>query len=202
MKILKDDKYQSILQAARKEFIHKGYKDASMRKIAKEANVGLSNIYNYFKNKDEIFLAVVKPARDDLFTFVTRQHSEKSIDFDKIAIWEYQEESIDLYIRLIHTYEEELRLLLFHAEGSSLRNFRNELTNHLTQVNYSYMELVKKYYPHAQDISDFFVHAMNSWMVSILGEIVMHKLERDKIRSFFREYFRFEMAGWLELTGL
>ena len=59
MRVLKDDKYKSILRAARKEFILRGFKDASMRTIAKDANVGLSNIYNYFKNKDEIFLEIV-----------------------------------------------------------------------------------------------------------------------------------------------
>lgn len=201
MRVLKDNKYNSILHASRKEFIYKGFKDASMRTIAKEANVGLSNIYNYFKNKDEIFLAIVKPAKDDLFSFITKQHSEESLDFNRMTTFGHQEEAIEYYIRLIYKYKDELRLLLYHSQGSSIGNFRDIFTDHITHVSYTYMELEQKYYPNAHKVSRFFIHAMSSWMVSILGEIVTHDLNKQKIREFFREYFRFGFAGWCELTG-
>lgn len=201
MRILKDDTHKAILLAARKEFIGKGFKEASMRNIAKDAGVGLSNIYNYFRNKDEIFLAIVKPAKDKLFAFVTEQHTTP-MDFTACAPWGHHEESIEFYIQLIFEYKEEYRLLLYHAQGSSLENFRDMLTDHITQVSYNFMALEKKYYPHVLKISDFFIHAMSSWMTSILGEIVTHKMNRQKIRDFFYEYFRFSFAGWRELTGL
>ena len=116
MRVLKDDKYRSILRAARKEFILRGFKDASMRTIAKDANVGLSNIYNYFKNKDEIFLEIVSPARDDLFAFVKDKHTEKYIDFNFMSTRAYQEETVDVYIQLLIKYKEEIRLLLFYSQ--------------------------------------------------------------------------------------
>lgn len=53
-KLKKDIRKQVIIQV-KNEFTAKGFKDASMHIIAKNAKVGLSNIYNYFKNKDEIF---------------------------------------------------------------------------------------------------------------------------------------------------
>jgi AcrR family transcriptional regulator len=179
-----------------------GFKDASMRNISKEAQVGLSNIYNYFKNKDEIFIAIVNPAKDELFRFITRQHTEENVDFSKASAFGHQEEAIEYYINLIDTYKEEIRLLLFSSQGSSIDNFRDALTDHITQVSYNYLELEKKYYPHANNVSHFFIHAMASWMVSILGEIVTHDLNKKKIREFFREYFRFGFAGWCELTGI
>jgi len=202
MRVLKDDKYISILHAARKEFIQKGFKDASMRIIAKEANVGLSNIYNYFKNKDEIFLAIVKPAKDSIFSFVTEQHSEKNIDIEKMSSFAYQEEAIETYIHLLDKYKEELILLLYHSEGSSMKNFRDIFTDHLTAITIYQMDLVKKQYPEVHYISPFFNHALSSFMVSIVGEIITHRLSKKKIREFFQEYFRFELAGWRELIGI
>ena len=202
MRILKDHKYNSILYHARREFIRCGFKDASMRTIAKESHVGLSNIYNYFKNKDEIFTAVVNPAKEELFKFITRQHTEESIDFNKISTFGHQEEVIECYINLIGKYKEELRMLLYHSQGSSMENFRDAFTDHMTQVGHDYRELEKKYFPEANNISHFFIHAMASWMTSILGEIVTHDLNKRKIREFFREYFRFGFAGWCELTGI
>jgi AcrR family transcriptional regulator len=201
MRILKDYTHKSILQAARKEFIDKGFKEASMRNIAKDAGVGLSNIYNYFRNKDEIFLAIVKPAKEKLFAFVTEQHTEP-LDFTACAPLGHDEESVEFYIKLIFEYKEEYRLLLYHSQGSSMENFRDMLTDHITEVSNSFMTLENQHYPDAHKVSDFFIHAMSSWMTSILGEMATHDMDRQKIRDFFYEYFRFSFAGWRELTGL
>lgn len=202
MRVLKDDKYKSILRAARKEFILRGFKDASMRTIAKDANVGLSNIYNYFKNKDEIFLEIVSPARDDLFAFVKDKHTEKYIDFNFMSTRAYQEETVDVYIQLLIKYKEEIQLLLFYSQGSTMENFRETLTEYLTDVSNNHKAIVKNHYPQVQEVSSFFTHTLCAIMVSIVGEIVTHDMEKHKIREFFKEYFRFQIAGWRELTGI
>lgn len=202
MKLLKDDKYNAILSAARSEFVNNGFKDASMRVIAKEANVGLSNIYNYFKSKDDLFLAVVKPAKDDFYAFVREQHTNENFDFDRISTFGYQSEIIETYISLIDTYRDELYLLLFHADGSRLKGFRETFTDYLTQTSIYQMEIVRRRYPEAGEMSGFLVHTLSSWMVTILGEIVSHNLSKQRIREFFKEYFRFEIAGWRELVGV
>ena len=202
MKVLKDDIYNSILLSARNEFITNGFKDTSMRIIARKANVGLSNIYNYFKNKDEIFLEVIKPAKSEMFNYIAKLHSEDAFNDNKNSIFGHQEDAIDYYIYLIYKYKEEFCLLLYHSQGSSMSNFRDMFTDYLTQISYDYLKLEKKYYPKTKKISGFFIHAMSSWMVSILGEIVTHDLDKEKIRKFFREYFRFGFAGWKELTGI
>lgn len=201
MRILKDDIYNSILLVARKEFVSKGFKDTSMRSIADDAKVSLSNIYNYFLNKDELFFTIVKPAKEKLFAFITEQHTDPYPNLENISPFGHDKKAIEYYIRLILKYKEEYRLLLYHSQGSSMENFRDMLTDHMTQVSYNFMELERRYYPNAGGISNFFIHAMSSWMVSILGEIVTHDLEQKKIREFFREYFRFAYAGWRELIG-
>lgn len=61
MQFKKEDIRQTIIDKAREEFLIKGFKDASLRTIAKDAGVGLSNIYNYFKNKDDLFCEVLAP---------------------------------------------------------------------------------------------------------------------------------------------
>lgn len=40
-----------ILRAAREEFMVNGFRDASLRTIARESGVAVSNIYNYFEHK-------------------------------------------------------------------------------------------------------------------------------------------------------
>lgn len=201
MRVLKDDKYQAILQAARREFSGRGFKDASMRGIARRAGVGLSNIYNYFRNKDELYRAVVIPAQKELFDFIARQHTEDKVALNRLSPFGHDETVIDRYIDLIDRYRTELKLLLCHSEGSSAAGFRDAFADYLTRVSRNYMEIEKKHYPGANDISPFFLHVLCSWTVSVLGEIVAHDLSRKEVREFFGEYFRFEFAGWRCLTG-
>ena len=202
MRVLKDDKYNAILHAARQEFTKRGFKDASMRGISKNANVGLSNIYNYFENKDEIFLTIVNPAKDEIFSFIAQQHAEEGIDISLMSTIHYQERTVEEYIRLLSKYREELRLLLYHAEGSSIKDFRNIFTEYITCLSDNYMVAIKKRYPHARKISSFFIHSLCAYMVSIVGEIVTHNLSKQKMREFFKEYFKYETAGWRELVGI
>lgn len=55
MQVLKDSIYQQILVASGELFLRKGYQLATMEKIAARAGISKSNLYNYFKSKEEIF---------------------------------------------------------------------------------------------------------------------------------------------------
>ena len=48
-----------IISAAKHEFMSKGYRDASLRDIAKDAHVTTGALYGYFKNKEDLFGALV-----------------------------------------------------------------------------------------------------------------------------------------------
>jgi len=53
---------QAILEAAETLFAKKGFDAVSMSAIAKLANTSKPNIYHHFKNKNELYLAVMKAA--------------------------------------------------------------------------------------------------------------------------------------------
>lgn len=59
------EKSKAILNAAIQEFYTKGYEGSSMDTISKEANVSKATVYNHFKNKEELFLAIVKILTDE-----------------------------------------------------------------------------------------------------------------------------------------
>ena len=58
---MKEDKEtrNNLLQSARKEFTEKGYMKASLRTICKNAGVTTGALYFFFKDKDDLFDAVV-----------------------------------------------------------------------------------------------------------------------------------------------
>ena len=59
-------KLDSILDAALTSFAEQGFNGASMRTIAGSAGTSLSNLYNYFPSKDDLLVAVLKDANDEL----------------------------------------------------------------------------------------------------------------------------------------
>jgi TetR/AcrR family fatty acid metabolism transcriptional regulator len=69
-----EDKHRKIIQAAIKVFARKGFYNARVSEIAREANVADGTIYLYFKNKDDILISlfeeemikIIKNMKDDL----------------------------------------------------------------------------------------------------------------------------------------
>ncbi len=57
-KIIKDLD-QKILKAASELFRSQGYDQADIRQIAAKANIAVGTLYNYYRNKEELFAAVV-----------------------------------------------------------------------------------------------------------------------------------------------
>lgn len=55
-----------ILDAALKVFSEYGYKGASMRMIASTARISIGGVYLYYKNKEELYLTLIKERLDDL----------------------------------------------------------------------------------------------------------------------------------------
>ena len=56
--------YEAVLECAKKEFLEKGYKDASLRTIAQEAGTSTSSIYTRFGDKEGLFRAIVEPVAE------------------------------------------------------------------------------------------------------------------------------------------
>lgn len=79
MQIKKEELRQTILEAATDEFMRKGYKDASMRVIARKAHTSLGNIYHYYKNKELLFDEVILPSFENIESLVIQHIEDEKI---------------------------------------------------------------------------------------------------------------------------
>lgn len=59
MQVLKDEIRNKILVTAENVFYKEGFKGATTRGIANEVGISVSNLYLYYKNKEDIFRAVI-----------------------------------------------------------------------------------------------------------------------------------------------
>ncbi len=123
--VLKEEVREKIITAAKKEFFNKGYREASMRSIARKSKMTVGNLYRYFASKEELIIQVVSPPMlllDRLLKKITADkltfYSE-SIDLSgenlsnlkgKINI--FVEEMVEIY----QQYKVEFNVLMMHSE--------------------------------------------------------------------------------------
>ena len=200
-KLKKDIRRQVIIQA-KNEFTAKGFKGASMRTIAKNAKVGLSNIYNYFKNKDEIFKEVVSPVLAALEKRMEDHNNKQYITTDVFTSEQYLSEMINYFVDLVKHYKTELKLLLLQSHGSELESFKEEYIDRSTEIGIEYIKRMKEKYPEINgELSKFFIHTMSSWWISIISELVSHDLSDKEMESFVSEFIIFSTAGWKKIMN-
>ncbi len=204
MQIQKENIKNIILEVARNEFFAKGFKGASMRVIAKKTGVGLSNIYNYYSNKDEILCEVLNPLLGEFKRMNKDHNSPENISLDIFRSEEFKRKYINMFIHLIKGFRAELKLLLFHSQGSTLANFRDEYIDQNTITGMEYRTKMKEKYPQLNtNISHFFMHTISSWWLSIIGEIATHDdLSDIEIENFISEYIVFVTGGWERLMDV
>ncbi|MEZ0352441.1 TetR/AcrR family transcriptional regulator [Mycobacterium sp. pR1184] len=63
-----DEKRAEIVAAARRLFVDAGYDATPMSRLAKEAGVAPNTIYWYFRDKDEVLIAVLTSVMADVWT--------------------------------------------------------------------------------------------------------------------------------------
>ncbi len=200
----KEDIEKTILNVAHSSFLKNGYQKTTMRNIAKEADVTLSNIYNYFKNKDEILEVILQPLFDDMELMFNRHKDPYYITSSWFEVEDVvQVEEFKEHVRFIISYREEIKLLLYKCSGSKYENIKEQIIDKYTLSSKSYLNLMKEKYPQVnKDISDFFMHTMASWWIQIISEIVSHNLKEKEILDFMKEYMSFGTAGWKRLMNL
>lgn len=129
MQTLKEEVRAKIIEAAVKEFTAHGYEKASMRPIAKAAGISVSNTYNYFQSKDEIFSAIIEPVFNQLKDIMKRsfQHSIKSGLGNNLSA--FIDEMVKALIQLETRDRQLIILLIEQSSGTKYEKSRDEMVN-------------------------------------------------------------------------
>lgn len=193
----KPDIEKKILETAARLFFKKGFQKTSMRMISRDSGVGLSNIYNYFKNKDEIMTALVQPVILKMNALIRRHHEPDRITLAEFEPSGYHVEDMQSLIEMVNTHRESLMLLLFNAHGSVWENYRETLIEQIVEMGEQYLATLEEKYPRLETtVSRFFLRQMGSFHVNMIAELVRHPLPEDKQAEFLKDYVTFVSGGW------
>lgn len=66
------DKREKIIETALKLFVDNGFHGTATSKIAQEAGIANGTLFNYFKTKDELVIALYLSVKDDMADFLAK----------------------------------------------------------------------------------------------------------------------------------
>ena len=200
MQVQKNDIRQTILRVSREEFMERGFQKASMRTIAQRANVGLSNIYNYFENKDALFVSAVAPLLQALERIKVDHQSSEYVTTEVFFSEVYHKNDVTLCLNLYKNYKEELNLLFTKAEGSTQATFKEKLIKEFSAMGMEYLQRMKDKYPTLNiDISEVFVQITVTWWLNALEKLVTNQFNEEQVEQFMEDYVTYSTAGWKKL---
>jgi len=105
-----------ILIVAEKLFAKRGYDGVSMQQIASDAGISKANIYHHFKSKDELYLAVLKYALQDMNELLAELQGLDGASTEQLAHFSAE------HLKHINTNSSISRLILREMlDGSSSR---------------------------------------------------------------------------------
>ena len=84
------DSREAILQAAQRLFVEKGYPGISMREIADAVGVTKAALYYHFRDKEQLFLALLESVLEELSALIEASCSEESSCRRQLDTFVYQ----------------------------------------------------------------------------------------------------------------
>jgi len=129
-------KKTAILQCATRLFALKGYKDTSMSELAKNVGIAQGTIFYHFKTKQDIFLEILKTAREDILFEFDRYTSNRKFETGI----EMMEGAISFYLYLAGL-KEDLFLLLHRRYPYELANVNPVCREHLESIYNCFVDI-------------------------------------------------------------
>ncbi|PID27006.1 MAG: hypothetical protein CR982_07460 [Candidatus Cloacimonadota bacterium] len=201
MQVKKEKVKQFILEAARSEFLEKGFEKASLRNIAQKANATKGNIYIYFKSKDDLFSHLIKPAEDIIMHSFDESNKNilRSIKTNEKGTLQPLEDSINEtrdWCNAIMKEYDSFKLLFFSAGGSSKENFKEKLIQLYTKKSEYYYSVLGENRPEFRTkVSEMFIHTMAGTFVTMIEELILHNPNEKELEEYVEQVALFVHFG-------
>lgn len=190
---------KKIADAAMGEFLSKGYRGASLRKIAEAAGVTVGAIQIRYKSKDELFSQLIKPLTDDIETLFesvkTDYFGESDADFLTKLEMSMKNESAAI-MRLIFDRYDQATLLLSKSAGSGSERYYDEIVKKKIEESARFFRSANR--PHIDEkLLSFLISLQFESYRRIVGEC----LDRETAEKYMDSIMTYNLGGWTALFG-
>ena len=193
------------MEVGKKEFLAKGFKDASLRGIVKEAGFTQGAFYGYYSDKASLFNALVAPVADELlrqFNAAQQEHFELIPAGETAQSRELSTAYLRHFVGYIYDNFDEFRLILCCSEGTKYANFVHELVELEVEQAERYYALLAAEGRVQGSVSHEMHHMLTSAYFTAVFETVVHDMPRDAALAYIEELAVFFNSGWDALLRL
>jgi AcrR family transcriptional regulator len=186
-----------LLNSARDEFLSHGFQAASLRNIAKAANVSLANVYSYAKDKDDLFRRVLMPVVSDIDRVEKyfSAYTPAGNDFDSL---DKETEQLRSGVSYIYAHRAEFALLLNQSSGSTLENYPEKIVRGYAENCGRFLDHVKKSNPQVHFVgpSNFFFESVARFALKTISEMLRQKFSKKAMESVATEIAAYNFHGF------
>ena len=194
-----------VMTAMREEFIEKGFENASVRNIAAKAGMSAAGLYRHYKNKEDMFDALMQPLMEELKEWLDHHRSTKynMVDqggADKNTL--FGESFIDLVKDVLYPHREEFCLLIHGAGGTKYENFVHNFVEEQQDDMMKAFAYMKDHGYHVKVPTREELHMLLSAYTTAVFEPIIDGYSQEKMEHCLDTLSRFFMPGWVDIMGL
>ena len=200
-----NDTLWRIQQAAMEEFLEKGFADASLRQIVKNAGVTTGAFYGYYSSKTALFAALVEPHAAAVMGMFMRAQTAFSALPEEEQPAHVGVESKDCVTEMLHyiyQYPKPFKLLVCKAQGTGYEDFIHNMVEIEVESTRWFMDVLRSQGQKIPDLDDQLCHIIASGMFHGIFEVVVHDMPYDRAKQYVQQLQDFFLAGWHSLIGV
>ena len=190
---------RKILEVGKKEFLAKGFKDASLRKIVADAGFTKGAFYGYYPDKAALFEALVSDAADgliDMFKAAQDAHFDLIPTGNTAKSRELSTEYLRHFLNYVYDNFDEFKLVICCSEGTKYANYIHELVELEVKRAEKYYALLREKNKLRGSVSHELHHMITSAYFTAAFETVVHDMSREKAMGYIEELAAFFNSGW------
>ncbi len=195
--------HEKIISAARKEFLDRGFEDASMRRIAADAGLTVSALYKHFPGKEEMFAALVQPVIDAFMVLYHQTEEEEFSAVDNLEeghIWEDKKET-QMVMEFIYDHLDEFVLIVTKSRGTAYASFIHEIARKEEETTLRYMDLLRERGIPVNKVDRQEFHLLVTANINAIFEAVRHNFTREEAMHYAKTLEDFWSQGWKQYFG-
>ena len=193
------EKRKLLIEAAKKEFLEKGYNKASLRNICAKAGMTTGALYFFFDNKEDLYSSIVNPPIEELKRMII-EHFKEDKDFMKNTkspdMGDIDHSDIaEMIVKHIYKNYDSFILLL---SGSKEDALEKEIDEFVELIEKSTVLMVKdsKYYTY----DPFMTHWMAHTTVDSVAHVIKHEKDESIAQKRIQSIMNYLVIGWIKLV--
>lgn len=187
-----------LLASAKKEFMEKGYMQASLRNICRNAGVTTGALYFFFQDKEDLFASLVEEPLQKLYEVMNHHYAEEQAQADsgcQTEDFSKDTEAAKQVIHYMYQYYDEIQLIITRAQGSRFEQCVDQFVE-ISEKHYRVLADKTSEQKQAARVDDYMIH----WMAHMQIDLFVHLLTHEKSEKAALKHMEFIMkyliSGW------